>query len=261
MNFTDFTIKEIKNILDNTKVDKETIEKLREDNRQGVKRLARKYSNILKREKEKLQKWKSMNKKEADLYNKGYELIAGIDEAGRGPLAGPVVAAAVILDRKKKIIGLKDSKKLTAKKRESLYKAIRKKSLAAGVGIVDNRAIDKYNIQKATFMAMEKAIKNLDIIPDYILVDGNKKIPALKLEQETVIDGDDKVNVIAAASIIAKVTRDSIIDRYDKKYPQYGFINNKGYGTEEHIDALKKYGATTLHRLSYKIVNKYANGE
>ncbi len=261
MNFKDFTIKEIKKILTNKEINKKIINRLRQDQRKGVKKLARKYSNILQRENEQLQKWKKMNKKVIALSKKGYELIAGIDEAGRGPLAGPVVAAAVILDSRKKIIGLDDSKKLTAKKREKLYNEIRKKSVAVGVGIIDNKEIDKYNIQQATFMAMEKAVKNLDIIPDYLLIDGNKKIPDLNLEQEAVINGDGKINIIAAASIIAKVTRDSIIDRYHKKYPDYGFINNKGYGTKEHIEALKKYGATTLHRLSYKIVNKYANGE
>ncbi len=259
MNFTDYTIKEIKKILTGIKINKKIIKKLQQDNRQGVRNLGVKYKNILKREKERQQKWERMNKREDILHNRGYKLIAGIDEAGRGPLAGPVVAAAVILPGDKKIIGLDDSKKLSARKREKLYDIIKKLAVAVGVGIIDNKEIDKVNIQKATFLAMKTAVRNLDIIPDYLLIDGNKKIPSLSLKQETVIDGDAKVNVIAAASIIAKVTRDNIIDRYHEKYPQYGFINNKGYGTKEHIEAIKKYGVTPLHRLSYGIVNKHIN--
>jgi len=257
MYFADYTIKEIKKILTKIEVNKKIIEKLQRDNRQGVRNLGVKYKNRLKKERERQQKWERMNKREDILHNRGYRLIAGIDEAGRGPLAGPVVAAAVILPEDKKIIGLDDSKKLSARKREKLYEIIKKLSVAVGVGIIDNKEIDKINIHRATFMAMKKAIKNLDIIPDYLLVDGNSEIPLLALTQEAVIDGDARVNVIAAASIIAKVTRDNIIDNYHQEYPQYGFINNKGYGTQEHIEAIKKYGITPLHRLSYGIVNKH----
>ncbi len=261
MNFSNFTIKEIKEYLSNKKIKAGIITKLENDPRKGVKNIARKYKKARELRKNKIEKWKKMNIKLDDLHNRGYELIAGIDEAGRGPLAGPVVAAAVILSFDKRIIGLDDSKKLSIKERENLYKKITKNSFAIGVGIIDNKAIDKYNIQQATFMAMVKAIKNLDIIPDYLLIDGNKKIPELSLPQEPVVNGDAKVNAIAAASIIAKVTRDNIIDRYHSKYPQYRLINNKGYGTEEHIEALKKYGATPLHRMSFKVVEKYKNGE
>ena len=197
-----------------------------------------------------------MNQKQQELEDEGIFPVVGIDEAGRGPLAGPVVAAAVILDPEVRLSGLDDSKKLSAKKREKLYNIISEEAVAFATGIVDNKMIDQINIQQASFLAMKKAVTALNKTPGYLLVDGNFKIPRVKIQQETVVNGDGLVNCIAAASIMAKVTRDRIIDRYHEKYPQYGFINNKGYGTEEHINALEKYGVCPLHRLSYSIVKK-----
>ncbi len=184
------------------------------------------------------------------LYDKGYINIAGIDEAGRGPLCGPVVAAAVILPKDKKIEGVNDSKKLTEKKREMLYDDIMNEAVAVGVGISEVDVIEKVNILNATKIAMKKAIENLKVKPDYCLIDGNQMID-ISIDAETVVSGDAKSESIAAASIIAKVTRDRMLIEYDKLYPEYGFAKHKGYGTKAHIEAIKKYGLTPIHRPSF----------
>jgi len=190
---------------------------------------------------------------ERTLIKKGYSLIAGIDEAGRGSLAGPVVAAAVILPIQLFIPYVKDSKKLTSKKRTELYYSILNKAEDIGIGIVEANIIDRINIAQASFLAMKKAVFNLKKLPNYLLVDGFK-IPHIKLFQSALIRGEDKSMSIAAASIIAKVYRDNIMLKYDQKYPQYCFKKNKGYGTEEHIKALKKYGALEIHRKTFNPV-------
>lgn len=193
---------------------------------------------------------------EKKIFNMGYKLVAGLDEAGRGPLAGPVVAACVIIgpDFKLDTDELKliaDSKKLSAKSREALFKIIKEKALAVEIGVVDNESIDKINILQASFLAMRRAIKKAGIEPDYLLVDGSIKIPKIKTPQSAIIHGDADVWVIAAASIIAKVSRDWIMTNIDKEYPQYGFSRHKGYGTKEHLLNISKYGACPLHRLSF----------
>ena len=184
------------------------------------------------------------------LYDREYINIAGIDEAGRGPLCGPVVAAAVILPKDKKIEGVNDSKKLTEKKREMLYDDIMNEAVAVGVGISEVDVIEKVNILNATKIAMKKAIENLKVKPDYCLIDGNQMID-ISIDAETVVSGDAKSESIAAASIIAKVTRDRMLIEYDKLYPEYGFAKHKGYGTKAHIEAIKKYGLTPIHRSSF----------
>ncbi len=253
-----FTIKELKNHLKQINVNENIIELLTKDSRKGVQKLAKKYKNILIKKRKIKQKWKSMNKKENRLRNNGYKSISGVDEAGRGPLAGPVVAAAVILDKNKQLPGLDDSKKLSNKKRKKLFKKINEKAKAVGIGKVSSNKIDKINIHNASFLAMKRALTDLNIKPDYILVDGNKKISGIQLKQEAVINGDARVNCISAASIIAKVTRDNIIESCHSQFPEYNFKNNKGYGTKEHIKAINKYGPSPVHRYSYKIVNKNA---
>ena len=187
------------------------------------------------------------------LKNEGYSLVAGIDEAGRGSLSGPVVAAAVILPCRLFIPYIKDSKKLTSQKRTELYFSILNNARNVGIGIVDATIIDRINIAQASFLAMKKAILDLKEVPDYLLVDGFK-IPHLNITQLPLIKGEDKSISIAAASIIAKVYRDNIMVKYDQKYPQYLFKKNKGYGTEEHLKALLKYGPSEIHRKSYKRV-------
>ena len=187
------------------------------------------------------------------LKNEGYSLIAGIDEAGRGSLSGPVVAAAVILPCQLFIPDVKDSKKLTSQKRAKLYYSILNKARDIGIGIVEAEVIDRINIAQASFLAMKKAVLDLKKVPDYLLVDGFK-IPQINIFQLPLIKGEDKSMSIAAASIVAKVYRDNIMVEYDKKYPQYLFKKNKGYGTEEHLEALLKYGPSEIHRKSYRRV-------
>ena len=184
-------------------------------------------------------------------YEKGYTNIAGVDEVGRGPLAGPVCAAAVILPKGLIIEGVDDSKKLSEKKREKLYDEIIEKALSYSVVFVDPEKIDEINIRQATHLAMQKAVDGLDIKPDFLLVDGNDKIPFSGVECDYIIKGDLKFECIAAASIVAKVTRDRYMVEMDEKYPQYGFAKHKGYGTKLHMEAIREYGLTPLHRRSF----------
>ena len=193
------------------------------------------------------------------LYEKGIELICGIDEVGRGPLLGPVVTAAVILPKGYYNSEIKDSKKLSEKKREKLYDIIMNDAISIGIGIVDEKEIDRINIYEATKVAMKMALDNLKIKPEYVLIDAMKldiDIPSI-----SIIKGDAKSESIAAASIIAKVTRDRMIDEIDKEYPMYDLKNNKGYGTKKHIEALKKYGPCKYHRFSYSPVSENNKNE
>ncbi|CCY71626.1 ribonuclease HII [Clostridium sp. CAG:921] len=199
---------------------------------------------------EELERLKNMLLIEESLYDEGYEYICGVDEAGRGPLCGPVVAAAVILPKHGCIEGVNDSKKISEKKREKLYDDIMKGAIAVGIGISDVDVIEKVNILNATKIAMKKAIESLSIKPDYVLIDGNQKID-IDILQETVVSGDAKSESIASASIIAKVTRDRMLRKFDEMYPEYGFAKHKGYGTKAHIEAIKKYGLTPIHRKSF----------
>jgi len=202
---------------------------------------------MTEKEQERLDK---MLEYERALYAKGYEYICGIDEAGRGPLCGPVVAAAVILKKDDHIEGVNDSKKLSEKKRELLFETIKERAVAYSVGIVDEQTIDKINILEATRLAMKKAVEGLQVKPEYALVDAEKKVP-IDIPYMPIIKGDALSESIAAASIIAKVTRDHMIIELDKEYPQYNFARNKGYGTKEHTDAIKKYGLCKAHRRSF----------
>ena len=197
-----------------------------------------------------LDRLKNMLEIENSLYEKGYTAICGVDEAGRGPLCGPVVAAAVILPKDKCIEGVNDSKKLSEKKREKLYDDIIENAVAYGIGMSDVSVIEEVNILNATKLAMKKAIENLKIKPDYVLIDGNQMID-IDIKGETVVSGDARSESIAAASILAKVTRDRMLVEYDKKYPEYGFAKHKGYGTKAHIEAIGKYGLTDIHRPSF----------
>jgi len=187
---------------------------------------------------------------------KGYNRIAGIDEAGRGPLAGPVVAAAVILNSDYPIDGITDSKKLSSKKRDLLFEVINKQALSVGVGIVESPEIDKINILRAALRAMRLAVDALSIPPDYLLIDGSHPIES-HFPQENIIKGDQLSISIGAASIIAKVTRDRLMTQYNQIYPLYGFSKHKGYGTVEHRKAIQKYGPCPIHRRSFKGVKEY----
>jgi ribonuclease HII len=184
-------------------------------------------------------------------------LIAGVDEAGRGPLAGPVVAAAVILDDLQPIMGLDDSKKLTAKRREQLFDEIMAKALCVSIAEASVEEIDRINILQATMLAMQRAVLGLRLPPAKVLIDGNR-VPVLPMLSEAIVGGDAKVQAISAASILAKVTRDRWCEQIDLKHPEYGFAKHKGYGTAQHMAALQKHGATPLHRTSFAPVRAYA---
>ena len=193
---------------------------------------------------------------EEGLYDKGYHYICGVDEAGRGPLAGPVVVAACILPPFLRIEGINDSKKLTAKKRSDLYKIIVKSALAYSVVFINEKEIDELNIYQATKKGMLLAIEGLKTAPDYALIDA-MPLSELKLPHDSIIHGDARCASVAAASIIAKVTRDEYMEKMDVKYPNYGFRKHKGYGTKAHLEALEKYGPCEIHRKTYAPVSKY----
>lgn len=194
---------------------------------------------------------------ENNLYNEGVTLIAGVDEVGRGPLIGPVVACACILPVNFYHKDIKDSKKLSEKKREEMYKIIKENAISIGLGIVSEKVIDEVNIYEATKIAMKEAIKNLNITPEHILIDAMKL--ELNISSTSIIKGDAKSESIAAASIIAKVTRDHMLDEMDKEYPMYDLKNNKGYGTKKHLEALQTYGPCKYHRVSYSPVRNALN--
>ena len=180
----------------------------------------------------------------------GFETVCGVDEAGRGPLAGPVCAAAVILPTDLDIPGLNDSKKLTDKKRRELYDVITENAIAYGIALVDEKTVDEINILQATYCAMQQAVGKLSKQPDLVLIDGNRA-PELPIAVKTVIKGDSLSASIAAASILAKVTRDRLMEEMDEAYPQYGFAVHKGYGTKRHYEALREYGPCPIHRMSF----------
>ncbi len=192
---------------------------------------------------------------EKKYWDMGKKLVAGIDEAGRGPLAGPVYAACVVFEPGVVIEGINDSKKLTEKKREQLFDVIIEKALYYSIVAVDEKVIDQINILEATFKAFRDSLNKLPVMPDIALIDGNraKDIPT---EYETVVKGDSKSQCIAAASILAKVSRDRFVTELDKKYPQYGFAKHKGYPTKEHYAAIAQYGPSPVHRLTFKGVVK-----
>ena len=200
---------------------------------------------------EELVRLKELSKYEEDCFSRGIELVAGIDEAGRGPLAGPVVAAAVILPKHSLIEGVNDSKKISEKKREKLYDDIINTAIAWGVGIVDNNVIDEKNLLNATRMAMHNAIEALKIKPEYILIDAEKKVDTNGIPFMPIIKGDALSISIAAASIVAKVTRDRMMREYDEMFPMYGFEKHKGYGTKMHTEAIKEHGMCMIHRRSF----------
>ena len=183
--------------------------------------------------------------------NSGFSCICGVDEAGRGPLAGPVCAAAVILPEGAVIEGLDDSKKLTEKKREKLYDIIKETAVAYSVAYGTLEEIENVNILEATYLAMNRAIEGLSVKPDFALIDGNRVPRGIKIPCETIVKGDSKSMSVAAASVLAKVTRDRLMLEYDKKYPEYNFKKHKGYGTKEHTELIKQSGPCEIHRLTF----------
>lgn len=227
---------------------------LKKDTRQGVQKLCEQFEKRLKKAAQLKENYQQMTIFEKEAYQAGYRLIAGIDEVGRGPLAGPVVAAAVILPENAEILGLNDSKQLSEKKRNEFVKEIKKQAIAYAIGQVDSEEIDSINIYEASKKAMCLAIEQLEMKPDYLLIDAMTL--DLPIAQEKIIKGDARSVSIAAASILAKVYRDDLMRKYHIEYPQYGFDKNAGYGTKEHLIALETNGVTPIHRKSYAPVEK-----
>ena len=185
-------------------------------------------------------------------HDEGIEFLAGVDEAGRGPLAGPVVAAAVIFSDHEIIPDINDSKKLSEKKREEIFLLIKQRALAVSVGIKCNRFIDEHNIRVATLTAMREAVEKLKVMPELVIIDGRDTTPGLELTQKAVVKGDAKSYSIAAASIVAKVIRDRIMHHHDRKNPEYLFARHKGYGTKAHLERIREHGALPIHRFSFR---------
>ena len=221
-----------------------------EDTRSSVQKLAASYIKRQEKELKEQQRLMGMYDYEGMFYDEGLYHVAGVDEVGRGPIAGPFTVAAVILPPMTLIPGLNDSKKLTEEKREALYDIIMEQAVAVGIGMASPQRIDEINILQATYEAMREAISKLFVQPDLLLNDA-VTIPQVSIQQVPIIKGDAKSISIGAASIVAKVTRDRMMEEYDKILPEYGFASNKGYGSAEHIAALKKYGPSPIHRASF----------
>ena len=252
------TIKEIKECLATIdRLDHPLFEELIADGRAGVQATISKRKRELQKQVEEDLRLEKMLAYEKELYAQGIQLIAGVDEVGRGPLAGPVVAAAVILPENCKIPGLNDSKKIPKSKHQAIYQAVLDQALSVGIGVKDNQVIDQVNIYEATKLAMLEAIQELYQQPQHLLIDAMKL--DLPISQTSIIKGDANSLSIAAASIVAKVTRDQMMAAYDQEYPGYDFGQNAGYGTSKHLEGLEKYGVTPIHRRSFEPIKSMTN--
>ena len=247
------TIKEVKERLAMIdELDHPLFEELILDGRAGVQAAISKRKRELQKQVDEDLRLEKMLAYEKELYTQGIQLIAGVDEVGRGPLAGPVVAAAVILPENCKIPGLNDSKKIPKSKHKEIYEAVLQNAIAIGIGVKDNQVIDQVNIYEATKLAMMEAIGQLDPQPQHLLIDAMKL--DLPIPQTSIIKGDANSLSIAAASIVAKVTRDQMMEEFDREYPGYDFAQNAGYGTAKHLAGLDKLGVTPIHRRSFEPV-------
>lgn len=253
------TIKEIKEILSQIEsLTDSRWEQYHQDSRSGVQVAVKQRRKAIQAQMDEDRRLEQMLRYEKEWYEQGIELIAGIDEVGRGPLAGPVVAAAVILPKNCKIEGLNDSKKIPKSKHRSIYDTVMAEALAVGIGIKDNRIIDEVNIYEATKLAMLEALDNLSMIPQGLLIDA--MVLPRELPQQSIIKGDANSLSIAAASIVAKVTRDTLMTKYDADFPGYSFAKNAGYGTSEHLQGLEQYGITPIHRKSFEPIKSMIGG-
>ncbi|MCD7033799.1 ribonuclease HII [Metabacillus sp. GX 13764] len=251
------TAKELKELLKNvSSISDPLIQDCLKDERKAVQQLAKGWIRLHKQEQKWKQQFEQMSVFEKEAREKGFLHIAGIDEAGRGPIAGPVVAAAVILPKDFVLFGLTDSKQLAKAKREQFYDIIVREAEAYGIGVVSEREIDEINIYQAAKSAMMQAVRHLNKEPDMLLIDA-MELPA-EMKQESLIKGDARSISIAAASVLAKVTRDRLMEEIAMKYPEYGFQNHMGYGTKEHLSAIAQYGITVHHRRSFAPVRLYA---
>ena len=254
------TIKEIKELLATVKeLESPVFLDLEKDNRSGVQKEISKRKKAIQAELDEDLRLEFMLSYEKELYKQGLTLIAGVDEVGRGPLAGPVVAAAVILPQGCKIKSLNDSKKIPKKKHLEIFQAVQDQALSIGIGIIDNQVIDQVNIYEATKLAMKEAISQLSLQPEHLLIDAMKL--DLPISQTSIIKGDANSLSIAAASIIAKVTRDELMKDYDSQFPGYDFSANAGYGTARHLDGIEKQGITPIHRLSFEPIKSLVSSK
>ena len=245
------TIKEVKDRLATIdRLDHPLFEELIYDARAGVQSAINKRKRELQKQVDEDLRLEKMLTYEKELYAQGIQLIAGVDEVGRGPLAGPVVAAAVILPKNCKIPGLNDSKKIPKSKHQAIYQAVLDQAISVGIGVKDNHVIDQVNIYEATKLAMLEAIHELEPQPQHLLIDAMKL--DLPISQTSIIKGDANSLSIAAASIVAKVTRDQMMAAYDQEYPGYDFAQNAGYGTTKHLEGLEKQGVSPIHRRSFE---------
>jgi ribonuclease HII len=230
------------------------IGEIRNDRRKGIIQLLSRWEKRMAMEQNAQAQFLKMSLFEQKYRSRGFHLIAGVDEVGRGPLAGPVVAAAVILPEDFYLIGINDSKKLSEKKRDEYFQIIQENAISIGIGIIPPEVIDDINIYEATKKAMNHAVNSLNVLPEVLLIDAMKL--SSPFMEESIIKGDAQSISIAAASIIAKVTRDRMMREYDELYPEYRFGQNMGYGTKEHLDALEKYGVTPIHRKSFSPIKE-----
>lgn len=252
------TIATIRELLYEGELTEQEMEQLKLDERKGVQKLLQSYKRFLEKEEEKKRQWESMWTIERSLYEKGCEYIAGVDEAGRGPLAGPVVAASVILPKDFDLVGVIDSKQLSIKQREYFFEKIKQSAISYSIAVISNEQIDEQNIYEATKKAMRKAILETSIKPDFVLIDA-VELEHLPFPSKSLIKGDERSISIAAASILAKVTRDELMDKIAEQFPEYQFDKHKGYGTREHLEALKRFGPTPYHRFSFAPVKKLSS--
>ena len=252
------TIKEVKERLATIdRLDHPLFEELIYDARAGVQSAINKRKRELQKQVDEDLRLEKMLTYEKELYAQGIQLIAGVDEVGRGPLAGPVVAAAVILPKNCKIPGLNDSKKIPKSKHQAIYQAVLDQAISVGIGVKDNHVIDQVNIYEATKLAMLEAIHELEPQPQHLLIDAMKL--DLPISQTSIIKGDANSLSIAAASIVAKVTRDQMMAAYDQEYPGYDFAQNAGYGTTKHLEGLEKQGVSPIHRRSFEPIKSMAD--
>lgn len=246
---TQLTVAQVKERLNDDTLTSQELALFKEDSRKGVQQLVQRYHKEIRQKQELRSQYEKMMVFEEDLFQRGFTQIAGIDEAGRGPIAGPVVAGAVILPRDYYLEGLNDSKKLSLKNREAYFERI-KADADWGVGIVTNEEIDQINIYQASKLAMKRAVEDLSGHPEHLLIDA-MELDAISSPQTKLIKGDERSVSIAAASVIAKVTRDRMMAEIDERYPMYEFRNNQGYGTKPHVEALKSHGPSPVHRKTF----------
>jgi ribonuclease HII len=254
------TIGQIRELLsDGGSIDGEVLSQMRADGRLGVRELGRRTAQRHRRRAGRERHFRKMTAVEGQLRENGCRAVVGLDESGRGPLAGPLVAAAVISPWPCRWMGLDDSKSLTPQAREEWYRLIMSQAQAIGVGLVSATRIDQIGLQQANWEAMRSAIVNLSMIPDHVVVDGPWTVPQLNLPQTPLVRGDARAISVAAASVVAKVTRDRMMRRLDGEFPRYGFARHKGYGTREHLTALRTYGPCRVHRRSFGPVSSLMN--